>query len=80
MTYQGCLSGIVGIVKIMLVRGMGIGDICTVRGISIPTVLNVLKPTQYQIKPKLSQYDCVEIDEFWTYVGKKKDNVWLIYA
>jgi IS1 family transposase len=80
MTYRGCLSWIVGIVKIMLVRGIGIRDISTTLGISITKVLKVLKPTKYQIKPKLSHYDCLEIDEFWTYVGKKKNKVWLIYA
>jgi hypothetical protein len=26
----------------------------------------VLKSTKYQIKPKQSHYDCLEIDEFWT--------------
>jgi IS1 family transposase len=40
----------------------------------------VLKSTKYQIKPKRTHYDCLEIDEFWTYVGEKKNKVWLIYA
>ncbi|MDR1443758.1 MAG: IS1 family transposase, partial [Treponema sp.] len=34
----------------------------------------------YRIKPKKTHYDCLEIDEFWTYVGEKKNKVWLIYA
>ncbi|MDR2793824.1 MAG: hypothetical protein LBB61_09205 [Treponema sp.] len=62
----------------MLVRGIGIRDIGTVLKISITKVLKVLKSTKYQIKPKQTHYDCLEIDEFWTYVGKKK--IWLIYA
>jgi IS1 family transposase len=48
--------------------------------ISITTVLKVLKSTRYTIKPKQTHYDCLEIDEFWTYVGKKENKVWLIYA
>jgi IS1 family transposase len=80
MTYRGCLSWVVAMVKIMLVRGIGIRDISAILGISITKVLKVLRSTKYQIKPKLSHYDCLEIDEFWTYVGKKKDKVWLIYA
>ncbi|MDR0375324.1 MAG: IS1 family transposase, partial [Treponema sp.] len=64
----------------MLVRGVGIRDIGIILQISITTVLKVLKPTKYKIKPKQSHYDCLEIDEFWTYVGKKKNKVWLIYA
>jgi IS1 family transposase/transposase-like protein len=80
MTCRGCLSGIASLVKIMLVRGIGIRDISAALRISITKVLKVLKSTNYNITPKLSHYDCLEVDEFWTYVGKKKDKVWLIYA
>ncbi|MDR1302153.1 MAG: IS1 family transposase [Treponema sp.] len=80
ISYQGCLSGIVSLVKIMLVRGIGIRDISTVLRISITKVLKILKSAKYKITPKFSHYDYLEIDEFWTYVGKKKNKVWLIYA
>jgi IS1 family transposase len=65
-------------VKIMLVRGIGIGDISVVLNISITKVLKVLKTSKYTIKPKKTHYDCLEIDEFWTYVGKKANKLWLI--
>ena len=68
------------LIKIMLVRGIGIRDISTVLNISITKVLKVLKSGIYRIQPKRTHYDCLEIDEFWTYVRKKKNNVWLIYA
>jgi hypothetical protein len=64
----------------MPVRGIGIRDISAVLKISITTVLKVLKSGTYRIQPKKSHYDCLEIDEFWTYVGNKKNKVWLIYA
>jgi hypothetical protein len=80
MTYRGRLSWVVEMVKIILVRGIGIRDISVVLKISITKVLKVLKSTRYQIKPKQSHYDCLETDEFWTHVGKKKNKVWLIYA
>jgi hypothetical protein len=64
----------------MLVRGVGIRDIGIILEISITTVLKVLKSTKYQIKPKQTHYDCLETDKFWTYVGEKKNKVWLIYA
>jgi hypothetical protein len=48
--------------------------------VAIGTVLKVLKSTKYKIRPKQTHYDCLEIDEFWTYVGKKKDKIRLIYA
>jgi transposase-like protein len=50
-------------IKIMLVRGIGIRDIGAVLKISITKVLKVLKSTKYQIKPKQSHYDCLETDE-----------------
>jgi hypothetical protein len=40
----------------------------------------LLKSTKYKIKPKRTHYDCLEIDEFWTHVGKKENKAWLIYA
>jgi IS1 family transposase len=80
MTYQGWLSRVVRMVKIMLVRGIGIRDISAVLQISITKVLKVLKSTKYQIKPKQTHYNHLETDEFWTYAGKKKNKVWLIYA
>ena len=42
--------------------------------------MKTLTSTKYEIKPARKQYDCLEIDEFWTYVGRKTNKVWLIYA
>jgi hypothetical protein len=61
MTYRGCLSRVVGLVKIMPVRGIGIRDISVVLQISITKVLKVLKSIKYQIKPKQTRCDCLEI-------------------
>jgi IS1 family transposase len=32
------------------------------------------------IQPGRQYYDCLEVDEFWTYAGKKSARLWLIYA
>jgi hypothetical protein len=64
----------------MLVRGVGIRDIGVILQISLTTALNVLKSTKYRIRAKQNHYDCLDIDEFWTHVGEKKNKVWLIYA
>ncbi len=64
----------------MLVRGIGIRDIAEIEKVSIKKVLSVLVKSSHCIKPKHSYYDCLEVDEFWTYVGNKKNKVWLIYA
>jgi hypothetical protein len=69
----------------MFIREMGIRNSSTVLNISIITVLKVLKSTTYNIKLQRTHYGCLEIDEFWTYAGRKKNEVvpakvWLIYA
>jgi IS1 family transposase len=40
----------------------------------------VLVKSHYIIKPQRLHYSSLEVDEFWTHVGKKKNKVWLIYA
>ena len=79
-TYNGTLSNIVNLIKIMLVRGIGIRDISVILKISVKKVLKTLTSTKYQIQPAWKHYDCLEIDEFWTYVGRKTNKIWLIYA
>jgi hypothetical protein len=32
------------------------------------------------MRPKKTHYDCLETDDFWTYLGEKKNKVWLIYT
>jgi IS1 family transposase len=64
----------------MLVRDSGIRDISTVLHVSIKKVLSVLTKSSYQIKPKQTHYDNLELDEFYTYVVSKMNRFWLIYA
>ena len=80
LTYKGCLSKINQQIQRHLVRGSGIRDISEIECVSKGKVLSVLLRTHRRIVPKQSHYDELEIDEFWTYVGKKKNKVWLIYA
>jgi IS1 family transposase len=39
-----------------------------------------LVKSKYVIKPQQTHYESLEVDEFWTYVKKKSNKVWLIYA
>ena len=64
----------------MLVRGVGIRDVSDIEDISVNKVLSVLVNSNQIITPKKLHYDSLEVDEFWTYVGSKKNKVWLIYA
>ena len=80
LSYKGCLSSLNQKILKMLVRGIGIRDIAEIEQISINKVLSVLVRSKHKIKPKQQNYDSLEVDEFWTYVGKKENKVWLIYA
>jgi hypothetical protein len=67
-------------IKIMLVLGVGIRDISAILNVSVKKASKTLRSAKYQIKPACNHYDCLEIGEFWTYVGRKTNKVWLIYA
>jgi len=64
----------------VLVRGCGLERLSVILGISLGKVLKTLERQQVALKPKHSFYDKPEVDEFWTYVGKKRHKKWLIYA
>jgi IS1 family transposase/transposase-like protein len=80
LRYKGCHSQLKNKILLMLVRGIGIRDISEIENISINKVLSVLVYSNHKIQPKQSHYEQLEVDEFWTYVGNKKNKVWLIYA
>jgi IS1 family transposase/transposase-like protein len=80
LTNKGCHSRLKHKILKMLVRGIGIRDIAEIEEVSEKKVLSVLVHSHQIITPKQQHYDSLEIDEFWTYVGNKKNKVWLIYA
>jgi IS1 family transposase/DNA-binding CsgD family transcriptional regulator len=80
LSYKGCHSDLNHKILLMLVRGVGIRDIAEIEQVSIKKVLSVLVNSKHIIKSKQNHYDSLEVDELWTYVGKKKNKVWLIYA
>ena len=80
LTYNGCHSRIEDKIRLMTVRGCGIRDIAIIASVSIGKVLSTISSSVYKIAPKQSYYERLEVDEFWTYVYRKKRKVWLIYA
>ena len=64
----------------MTVRGCGVRDIAVIAKVSIGKVLSTIGSSIYKIVPKKRYYERLEVDEFWTYVYRKKRKVWLIYA
>src|SRR5699024_1170837 len=80
LTYNGCHSRIEDKIRLMTVRGCGIRDIAIIASVSIGKVLSTIGDTDSKITPKKRYYERLEVDEFWTYVYRKKRKVWLIYA
>jgi IS1 family transposase len=66
----------------MLCRGSGIRDSVAITGVSKTTVLRLIKSVAQGItvKPQKHHYHQVQIDEQWSYVGKKQRKVWMLYA
>ena len=64
----------------MTARCCGIRDICSITGYSRGKVQAALKRSPHQTSPQRTHYPTLQIDEFWTFVGKKRNKVWLIYA
>lgn len=46
-----------------------------VEQVSQGKVLSVLANSDHQIKPRQQHYNTLEVYEFWTYVGNKKNEV-----
>ena len=59
---------------------LGIRNIAAIADISIFKVLSILIGINYSLKPKHRHYESLEIDEFYTFVGSKKNKLWLIYV
>ncbi len=51
-----------------------------ITSVSIGKVLSILGSSMYKSIPKKTYYRYLEVDEFWTYVNRKKRKVWLIHA
>ena len=67
-------------IQLITVRGCGVRDIAIIASVSIGKVLSTIGSSVYKIAPKKRHYERLEVDEFWTYVYRKKHKVWLIYA
>ena len=80
--YKGCVAENKELVLKMLCRGSGVRDCAVVSGLSPSTVLTLLKSVAVStvLKPRQYCYRRVQIDEQWSYVGKKTKKVWLLYA
>lgn len=80
--YKGCVVENRELIIKMLCRGSGIRDCEAVTGVSHSTVLGLIKKKAavLSVKPHKQRYHRVQIDEQWSYVGRKEKKVWMLYA
>lgn len=71
LSYKGCHSDLPHKILLMLVLGIGIRYIAEIESIRIKKVLSTLVNSSHVLNPQQSHYDSFDVDEFWTYVGKK---------
>ena len=66
----------------MTLNGSGIRDICRVLHVSINTVLKTIRQQAAQVNEPMvpARVTDLEIDEMWSFVGKKENQRWLWYA
>lgn len=59
----------------MTVRGCGLRDMTVIISVSIGKVLSAIGLSIYKTTLKKSFYERLDVDEFWTYVYRKKRKV-----
>jgi len=81
-TYRGCKPAIRQLVLPMTMNASGIRDIARVLQISPNTVLAIIKAAAQTVtEPTVpKQIKNLEIDEFWSFVGKKANQRWTWYG
>ena len=81
-SYRGYLPFLRELIVPMTLNGSGIRDIARVLKVSINTVLKVIRQQADQTaepRPPARLAD-LEVDEMWSFVGKKERQAWLWYA
>ncbi|WP_299466634.1 IS1 family transposase [uncultured Microscilla sp.] len=80
--YQGANPTIGIQLRNLLLRGNSLSDCKAILGVGFQFILKwLLNHTKgLELKPSKTHYDKIQIDEFWTYVGSKKNKKWIIYA
>ena len=77
-SYQGCRREISSLIVKMTLNGSGIRDISRVLAISTNTILKAIRLAAGKLPPLRppNHAQTVELDEFWSFVGKKKNQRW----
>jgi len=77
-TYQGCRPEISSLILKMTLNSSGIRDISRVLAVSTNTILKAIRLAAEKLPPLRppNHAQKVELDEFWSFVGKKKNQRW----
>jgi IS1 family transposase/transposase-like protein len=77
-TYQGCRTEIRSLILKMTLNSSGIRDISRVLSVSTNTVLRQIRRRAAEIREPIvpTRAKQIELDEFWSFVGKKKNQRW----
>ena len=80
--YQACFGNVNGHIKSLVCEGVAIRGIARVLKIAPGTVLSRIRAIAESIVRPKFQEDCpiLEMDELWTYIGRKANDYWLAYA
>lgn len=81
-TYQAYKAGVRSLVLPMTINGSGIRDISRVLSISTNTVLKLIRQAAAKVAEPVvpKRIADLELDEFWSFVEKKKRQRWRWYA
>jgi insertion element IS1 protein InsB len=80
--YRGCKPAVRQLVLPMTMNASGIRDIARVLRISPNTVLSLIRTAASAVaEPRVAKrIENLEMDEFWSFVGKKADQRWTWYG
>ena len=80
--YRACVPFVRELIVPMMLHGSGIRDISRVLRISVNTVLKTIRRHADETpEPALpARLSDAELDEMWSFIGKKREQCWLWYA
>jgi len=79
--YRACNRMTDNYIRSLSCESVGIRGIARVLGVAKGTVANRIQLLAKGIKrPALNQAATFEVDELWTYIGRKEDEYWIAYA
>lgn len=80
--YQACYKDINQSITRLLIEGLGIRSIARVLRISITTVIRRIKGIARLVNKPVAaiKRGIYEIDELWTFIGKKSNEAWIAYS